>query len=395
MAGEVCAGCGATLQTEFPNQPGYAPAGALERPNPVCRRCFRISHYGEFTPVELPEASYQAVVREALAQADQIVYVLDVFDINGSLVPNLAALLANRAVHLAVNKVDVLPAEVEPEALRQWIRRVVESAGVKVADVWFVSAATGSGIGELMDGLAHGDGTRVCVVGMANVGKSTLLNQLIRRSGPDAKPQFTTSRMPGTTLGMTRAKIVLQGGRTLTLMDTPGLIEGHRVTDFLCADCLKATVPATRLRPRVYQLDSGQTLFLGGFARLDFESGAHQPVVCYVSNDLVVHRTKLERADAFWESHQDDLLQVPCAACRARLGPLQPHRVWSDRARVNPGQRTADGLRIGRAGGDIVLPGLGWITLFGAAFAGRLYVPDGVVARVRPRLIGHVSRMDK
>ena len=35
-----CIGCGAEIQTENPNELGYAPASSLEKETIICQRCF-------------------------------------------------------------------------------------------------------------------------------------------------------------------------------------------------------------------------------------------------------------------------------------------------------------------------------------------------------------------
>ncbi|WDL96313.1 ribosome biogenesis GTPase YqeH [Alicyclobacillus sp. ALC3] len=381
----VCQGCGAPLQSSAPDAPGYVPESARTREHPVCRRCYRIAHYGDFTPVSLTPEDYERVVRNVLFDSDTVLYVLDVFDLEGSLVPILPELIDEQRVVVALNKVDVLPEDVNPAALVRWVRRAVEERGTSVADIVPVSGVSGWGIEQLMKTLFDKgpDGT-ICVVGMANVGKSTLLNQLTKAAR--VQPVFTTSRMPGTTLGVAAVVLDSDGGRSHVLIDTPGLINGTRATDHLCKDCLEQAVPALRLRPRVFQLDSEQTLFLGGFARLDFNSGPHQPLVCYVSNDLVIHRTKLVRADSFYRDHAEDILVTPCATCRRKLTGWTQYRITTQAPRDN---KT---LHVSANGSDIVLAGLGWVSLFGGPFEGVLHAPEGLQVTTRPRLVGELSR---
>lgn len=74
---------------------------------------------------------------------------------------------------------------------------------------------------------------------------------------------------------------------------------------------MKIIAPHKEIKPKVYQLNAGQTLFLGGLARFDFIQGERASFIAYVSNDIDPHRTKLEKADAFYEKHVGGLLQPP------------------------------------------------------------------------------------
>lgn len=389
----ICLGCGAMLQSLHKDEPGYLPKGALEKGQRLCRRCFRITHYGEFTRVNVTPLDYQREVSRVLDKPGIVLYVLDVFDLSGSLIPDLNSYVSGSRIVVVVNKVDLLPKEVNIEAAKTWVKRTVEGTGMSVDDVLFVSAAKGYGFDELILQLQAYGISPVYVVGMANVGKSTFLNRILQAF--EMEPSFTVSRMPGTTLGLTRVEIPLSEGKTVTFVDTPGLLHGNRMIDTLCPDCLKRAIPRSRLRPRVFQLNPAQSLWIGSFARFDFISGERQPVVCYVSNELPIHRCKLENADAIGERHADDILEVPCPDCREKFGPFEAHEI------VGGVQKSADLRRGGKGkfalskgGADFVIPGLGFITVFGHKLNGLLHVPEGVEVSMRRRLIGDISRMN-
>lgn len=388
---QTCTGCGAVLQSQEPDAPGYLPESAMGKPDPLCRRCYRIRHYGEFSRVALPLSTYVKEVSAVLQRPGLVLYVLDVFDLSGSMVPDLHEYIGNSPVVAVINKVDLLPKDVAPHLLRDWIVETLVESGIRPVDVCFVSAEENRGLDELEAAIALRRETRVYAVGMANVGKSSILNALAKRL--ESTPPFTESRVPGTTLANTHVEMTFAGRRTKTVIDTPGLILQHRVTDVLCNDCLKIVVPSARLRPRIYQLQPGQTLFLGGLARIDFETGQPQSLVFYVSNDLVVHRTKLERAEDFVRLHGDDILKCPCDTCRSALGG------WtSTTVRAGVGIRRTkfhearDEINVGPHGGDIVIPGLGWIALSGAPFGGIVWFRSAVHLDVRDRLIGSLTR---
>ena len=86
-------------------------------------------------------------------------------------------------------------------------------------------------------------------------------------------------------------------------------------------------------------------MFLGGLARFDFIQGDRSSFIAYVSNDVEIHRTKLEKADAFYEKHVGGLLQPPRADEKEEFPELV-------RFEFSVKEKT-----------DIVFAGLGWITV--------------------------------
>ncbi|MCY0888439.1 MAG: ribosome biogenesis GTPase YqeH [Alicyclobacillaceae bacterium] len=381
-----CQGCGAVLQTVDSTQPGYVVQSALSRDHPLCRRCFRIRHYGDFGEVSVSPEEYRAEVAKIREKPGRVIYVLDVFDLAGSILSDIAPYFEGSAVDVVVNKIDLLPREVKVHRLETWIRQTVQASGVQVARVFFVSAQSGQGVDAWKAALTQVTEEFVYAVGAANVGKSTLLNRLVPGDLGGTSETFTMSRLPGTTLRMVGQSIQL-AGKTKVLFDTPGLVRKERISERLCPNCLAQTVPRARIRPRVFQLRPEQTLFLGGLCRFDFEHGKPQSVVLYVSNELPIHRTKLERADDILTTRQQEVLKIPCRSCQMRALASQPHAFASVGIPAVKGA-----LRIGRRGSDLVLPGLGWICLSGDDVVGRLWTPQGIVPSERRRLIGDVSR---
>ncbi len=331
-----CQGCGVAIQSERPDEPGYLPACALNRSDVVCRRCYRIRHYGEFSRQMVDPAAYEREIAVIEQHPGLVLYVLDVFDLAGSIATGLTRVLRGSDVHLVVNKVDLLPSDVDSDRLSRWIKRELADNGIHAKGIHFVSAGKGTGVPELYQWLEQQQPSQVYVVGMANVGKSTLLNRLKRLAAAETG-DLTVSLLPGTTLGTVQMVWPVGKNGRMRVSDTPGLMQGNRLIDYLCADCLRIVVPSKRLKPRIFQLDPGQSLWFGNVCRFDFKAGGHQPIVCYVSNDLVIHRTKLERADAIGELHADDILKVPCPSCRERLDRCIRFRF---RRRVRSGHST-------------------------------------------------------
>jgi 30S ribosome assembly GTPase len=211
------------------------------------------------------------------------------------------------------------------------------------------------------------NGRDVYVVGVSNVGKSTCINSLMNSYG-NRQFELTTSRFPGTTLSA--VEIPLPELHT-SLIDTPGILTQHRLSDIVCPKCLKIVTPNETIRPKVYQLQSKQTLFLGGLARVDFVDGPNQSFVCYTANSLNIHRTKLEKADQLYQTHVGELLSPPCSECDSRLRDLVTHSITLPK----------------KGDKDIVISGIGWVAVKGTGAEIKVHVPKGIDVTVRPALI--------
>lgn len=361
-----CVGCGVEIQTERPDELGYAPKSALEKEAIICQRCFRLKHYNEVQDVSLTDDDFLKILN-GIGQTDGLVVkVVDIFDFNGSWLPGLHRFVGNNKVLLVGNKADLLPKSIKKNKLIHWMKREAKELGLKSVDVFLMSAQKGQGIREIAEAIEHyREGKDVYVVGCTNVGKSTFINAIIKEVTGE-KDIITTSQYPGTTLDM--IDIPLDNGASL--YDTPGIINHHQMAHYVDKRDLKLISPKKEIKPKVYQLNEGQTLYFGGLARLDYVQGGRKSLTCYVSNDLHIHRTKLEKADELYEKQAGELLQPPRPEQMDEFPELVAHEFTIKNEKT-----------------DIVFSGLGWMTVNESGSKVVAHAPKGVGVFVRDSLI--------
>lgn len=364
-----CIGCGALLQTEDKNRSGYVPASVLQKNMKTgelyCQRCFRLRHYNEVQDIELTGDDFRNMLDEIAGEDALVVNLVDLFDFNGSVIPGLHRSVGHNSVLLVANKVDLLPKSLKKGRVTQWLRERAHEAGLRPVDVLLTSAVKSEAVQEVMEAIEKWrKGRSVYVVGATNVGKSTLINQIIR-SATDVEDLITTSYFPGTTLG--KIEVPLDDGSFL--IDTPGIIQPQQMAHFLSPKDLKTITPRKEIKPTVYQLNEGQTLFFGGVSRLDYHQGEEKKsFVCYVANDLKIHRTKEEKADELYEKQKGVLLTPPSKKNADSFPPLKKHEF-----RLT--EKT-----------DIVFSGLGWVAVE-PGITVTAWAPAGVDVLTRKAII--------
>ncbi|WP_409289397.1 ribosome biogenesis GTPase YqeH [Peribacillus sp. SCS-37] len=362
----VCVGCGVKIQAEDPKGLGYAPPSSLDKETIVCQRCFKLKHYNEVQDVSLTDDDFLKILNGIGSKDALIVKIVDIFDFNGSWLPGLHRFAGSNDVLLIANKFDLLPKSVKQNKLINWLQASAKELGLKPVDIMLVSAAKGQNMKEAAAAIEHyRQGKDVYVVGSTNVGKSTFINRMIKEVTGEGDI-ITTSHFPGTTLDV--IEIPLDDGRSL--IDTPGIINHHQMAHHIDKRDLKAITPKKEIKARIYQLNEEQTLFFGGLARLDYISGGRRSFTCYLSNDLEIHRTKLEKADELYKNHAGGLLVPPRKDSSEELPELVPHE-----------------LSIKEAKTDIVFSGLGWVTVNEPGAKVTAYVPRGVNVLLRKSLI--------
>ena len=360
-----CIGCGIEIQTDNPGEMGYAPKSALEKEQIICQRCFRLKNYNEVQDISLTDDDFLKILHEIGRNDALIVKIVDIFDFNGSWLPGLHRFVGNNPVLLIGNKADLLPKSVKPNKLINWMKQSAKELGLKPVDVLLVSSAKGARIEEAIEAIEqYRNGKDVYVVGCTNVGKSTFINRIIKQVSGEGNV-ITTSHFPGTTLDI--IEIPLDDGHAL--MDTPGIINHHQMAHYVSGKDLKVITPKKEIKPKVYQLNEEQTLFFGGLARFDYVSGGRRSFTCYLSNEIGIHRTKLEKAEQLYEEHAGGLL-APSVVENGEPVPLVAHAFSLKEPKM-----------------DIVFSGLGWITISDPGAKVVAHVPKGVSVMVRKSLI--------
>lgn len=361
-----CAGCGVALQSTDPKQVGYTPASAMEKEIPICQRCYRIKHYNEASTVTLGDDEYLRILNQIGDTKALVIQVVDLFDFDGSWLRGLPRLVGGNPILLAVNKVDLLPKNINRNRLLNWVRKSASEYGIKPVDVVLLSAKKGSGMEELVRAMdQYRKGQDVYIVGVTNVGKSSLINRLLKQYG-DVDVEITTSQFPGTTLDVIEIPIDDHS----SLFDTPGIVNRDQLIHQVSPQEYKFILPDKPIKPKVYQLMDKQSLFVGALARVDFVKGERQPFVFYISNELNIHRTKLDKADELYEKHKGDLLTPPQGD---RINELPPFQKFS--------------FKVPAGKYDLVISGLGWVALHGTGANVEVHVPKGTTASLRPSLI--------
>ena len=106
MKDKKCIGCGEKLQYNNPNISGYIPKNILEtRDNIICKRCFRLKHYGENLEKEEEKDVYRLEVKKAVSEADIVIPIFDIIDFESSFTNEIIDLLEDKTREEEVKRV--------------------------------------------------------------------------------------------------------------------------------------------------------------------------------------------------------------------------------------------------------------------------------------------------
>jgi ribosome biogenesis GTPase YqeH len=307
MIERKCKGCGAVLQDTNPDLKGFIPS--LTKESKYCKRSFRMMHYNELPKIVASNKEYEHVIDEVIKKNGLIIFVVDIFAFKATFNKKMIDKLRNKNVILVANKYDVFPHSTNVENIVSWLSHECEKIFFKVDAIHIVSSKKGyymEGLTRTID-LARKE-RDVYFVGCANVGKSSLINALLKKNTSITDDVVSTSVIPGTTLNEIRIPFFSDNK---AFIDTPGLINPSDVLNVLLPESYKKIIPDTEMKPLTYQITNGNSICLAGLASLSFQAHEKLSVVVYASNNLYIHRCKTERVDELFKTQLGKLLNPP------------------------------------------------------------------------------------
>ncbi len=338
-----CKGCGVTFQNTSKEIPGYISKKGYSEED-YCMRCFKLIHYNESPKAMYTNEDFLKILKEIEKEDCLIIYLVDLFDFFGSNIQAVKKTIKRKDYLIVANKIDLIPKSVKENKLHDWLKCEIKEAGYKPLDFLLISALRKKNIDQLLTLIDnHRRGRNVYVVGATNTGKSTLLNGIVSAVRGKETKVITTSYFAGTTLSTIQIPI----DDNQFLIDTPGIINEGQITNYLSKESLNKVVAKSEIRARTYQLYSEQVLFITGLVQFRFLSGERTSFTAYFSNDIDIHRTKLERADELVDNHLTKDLLNP------------PSEIELERIR----QFVTKKFLITKGNQDIVIDGFGWVTI--------------------------------
>jgi ribosome biogenesis GTPase A len=154
-------------------------------------------------PLHIPIEQFRSKLKDLKLSGKEmlVLKIIDIFDFNGSFIPDFYKIVGDNPVVLVANKVDLLPEKVSYERITVWLRRAAKESGLKVKQIYLISAENSIGISKLLEDLpALREGHDVYVMGTSNTGKSTFINKVMETLGQGKRryARATISHVPGT-----------------------------------------------------------------------------------------------------------------------------------------------------------------------------------------------------
>ena len=302
-----CKGCGARLQDTESDKAGFIPK--IDENSKYCKRCFRLNHYNELPKIVATNESYEEVIDNVIKKNGLIVFVVDIFQFKSTFNKKMIDKIRNKNVILVANKYDCFPKSTNVSKIVEWLSHECEKIFFKVDAIHIVSSKRGYFIEDLTNTIDLARrGRDVYFVGCANVGKSSLINALLKKNTSLKDDVISVSRIPGTTLNEINIPFF---DDYKSFIDTPGLINDSDVLNQLLPKTYESIMPSSEMKPKTFQITNNNTICLAGLSAISFECENKISVITYTANTLYIHRCKTEKLDDLFKNNLGKLLNPP------------------------------------------------------------------------------------
>lgn len=283
-----CLGCGSVLQYIDSDGDGYIEKRKFSQSD-ICERCFRIKNYGDYKQVTKNNKEFINILKDIDKTDDLVILVLDVLNLPKDL--NLIKENLENKIMVVLTKRDLLPRSINDDKLLAYLKNY----SLDFIDKLIISSNKNFGFDDLMAKINQNKtSNKVYVVGYTNAGKSTMINKIINNY-TDNKSLITTSLLPSTTLNTLDIKI----DDSLTIIDTPGLIDEGNIINVSDVEVLKKIVPKKFIKPLTFQIKKPQTIKIEDY--IEIVCTDVNDMTFYMSNTLIIDRSfkEVEIKEAF------------------------------------------------------------------------------------------------
>ena len=290
-----CKGCGIELQCENKNDVGYV----VDLNQDYCQRCFRLSHYGDTQAFKTNYVTNEKILSIYNKYSYGLfVVIIDILDALIIEQDELLDLFKDYNCLLIVNKTDLLPENVTENKIDKIFSKSLFKLNKKYPNIKaaiLTNKFENKFNEQFFETLTDLKASTVVFAGRANAGKSSLINKLLNNNS------LTTSIYPGTTLEEVEIDY-----RSYIFIDTPGLVDINNYSTHLNTDKYKLSKIDKTIKPQIFQVKENQSYFYEGLLRVDIETNNNCTIAFYINNNNLIHRTKYENADDYYQKHYSE-----------------------------------------------------------------------------------------
>ncbi len=364
-----CYNCGTVLQSKNKKDKGYIEAEFLDNHNGgnqvlYCQKCYDILKGVNTGALEQNiDKATTKILDDAVATDAMIIWAVDLFTFNGSLIPEVAKKLNSLKVAVIGTHRDLFSSLIKDETLAQYLKERFEEFGITPDSITILGNDDSVDIKALMDKFdkdrqAHD----IYLIGSKSSGKTVLINKMLKHYVNKTKWPIKTENYRGTNVKVLSIPL----SRSSFVYELPGFSLATSVVGKVEKDVQKLIIPRRKIETHYRTLAKGDALAVGSLAYFELYNGKPTAIKFYCAEGVEIKKLNADKVNDFLEENNRKRSLRPVSE---RITSFRDYDFF-EYTMENDGQIH-----------DISIEGLGWISFQAKGQVIRVMFPKGAALK--------------
>ena len=368
-----CYNCGAVLQSDDPNKPGYVKKEVLENGSQnflFCDKCFEIERFHPKTSEPTVSDELLEIVKDAKKREALLVYVINLFSFEASFSRKINEIIKGMNILIVANKFDLMPKGTDEDETREYVAHRFRAEGVHVEkdNIVLANAFDDDTARNIITQIYElKNGKDVYIIGSKLAGKTTLISSFLRVYKNLSQGNIVSQEYPETNLRVLQLPL---SSRTM-MYEIPDIAINNSILYQLDAPTMKKIYVTEPLEGKDISISEGQVVYFGGMSFVELIEGKKTSLRCFLAPSIQLKKDSAKKCEEkFVKLIAKKAIKPVCN----RIKNIKDMDVFEIKV-------TESNYR------DIGIQGLGWFNFMANYQTFRIYVPRGVsIYTSRPKL---------
>ncbi len=291
-----CYHCGAILQVEDKQAPGYIDASTIESNKPdallYCNKCYNeIKMIGGSQLENSVDDDIITILKDAVATDAFIIWVVDLFSFNGTLNPNIVKQIKGLKLTVVGTKRDLFSSNISDESFARFLKERFKAVGLKPYNVVIFDNNTLNGEEIIKKMNEARQGHDVYMLGDFASGKTSIINRMMKSFKNKSQWTIKTEKYPNTNVQVLEIPL----SNSSFFYELPGFALTNSALSRLEKDVAKTLTPKKRVKVTSKLLLEHDALVIGNVMTVEImkaPDGVVTPMKFYSAEDVEIKKCK-------------------------------------------------------------------------------------------------------
>ncbi|MCQ2802112.1 MAG: hypothetical protein MJ225_00270 [Bacilli bacterium] len=293
-----CQGCGAILQSEDKNKPGYISKSVIENGTPkipYCNDCYEKKLNLNSSELEnTVDKDTLKILKDATATDALVIWVVDLFSFNGTLNSEVVKKIKKLKVIVFGTKRDLFDSSVSNETLERFIDERFAECGINPVWIQILGKENALDATALMKKInSLREGHDVYMIGNLNSGKTTIINKFLENYKNNTKWPIKTEKYPNTNADVLEIPL----SNSSFLYELPDLSNKTSVLSNVEKEAQRVITPKKEVKMTRFILGDEKVICVGCLAAFYILKGRHTSYRIFAAENVELKTLNLDKAD--------------------------------------------------------------------------------------------------